>query len=221
MSGEIWENVERYFADRYMDSEPLLERVLRAQAARGLPAIQVSPLEGRLLQILANAMRAKKVLEIGTLGGYSAILLARAIPDDGRVVTLELDATHAEVAVAAFRDAGVAQKIDLRVGAALDTLPRLRKEGHVFDFVFIDADKENNIHYVQHALSLSRPGTLIVVDNVVRDGDIINAGSESPMTQGVRRMNDYIKTEPRLLATALQTVGSKGYDGMTFMVVTG
>jgi len=219
MTTELWGKVDSYLADRYLEDDPLLARVLKSQETGGLPAIQVSPLEGRCLQIVIGAMRAKKVLEIGTLGGYSAILFARALPEDGRVITLEIDAKHGEVAQAAFRETGVAHKIDVRIGAALETLPKLRAEGHVFDFVFIDADKENNVHYAQHALALSRPGTLIVVDNVIRDGDVINAESSSPMTQGVRRMNEYIEREPRLMATALQTVGSKGYDGMTFMLV--
>ncbi|MBK6765284.1 MAG: O-methyltransferase [bacterium] len=219
MSQELWSQVDGYLAAQYLEQDDLLEQVIREQEARGLPAIQVSPLEGRLLQLLVGAMRAKNVLEIGTLGGYSAILLARALPDDGRVITLELNTKHAEAAQAAFRATGVAHKIDLRPGLALETLPKLRAENHVFDFVFIDADKENNVYYVQQALALSRPGTLIVVDNVIRDGDVMNEASESPMTQGVRRMNDFIKSEPRLMASALQTVGSKGYDGMAFMLV--
>lgn len=218
---QIWESVDAYLEGVLLDKDPVLEWVIKQQFARGLPAIQVSPLEGKLLQIMAQAMRAKQVLEIGTLGGYSAILLARAIPADGQVITLEVDAKHADLANAAFERAGLDEKIDLRLGAALDSLPMLSAEGQKFDFVFIDADKENNVHYVQYALEMSRPGTLIVVDNVIRDGDIIHSDSSSPMTQGVRRMNEYVKNEPRLSVTAVQTVGSKGYDGMSFMLVKG
>lgn len=216
---ELWGAVDNYLEALFVKHDDVLETVIREQESEGLPAIQVSPLEGKLLQIITAAMNAKYVLEIGTLGGYSAILLARAIPADGRVITLEVDAKHAEVAKRAFARAGVERKVEVLIGPALETLPKLQSEGHVFDVVFIDADKENNVHYVQWALKMSRPGTLIVVDNVIRDGDILNAQSDSPMTQGVQRMNDYLRNEPRLQATALQTVGSKGYDGMCFMLV--
>ncbi len=217
----LWDSVDSYLEGLFVDADPLLDWVVKEQEAKGLPAIQVSPLEGKLLQIVASAMKAKHVLEIGTLGGYSAILLARALPNDGKVITLEVDPKHATVANEAFARAGFADKIELRLGAALDTLPNLKSEGKVFDFIFIDADKENNVHYVKHALDMSHPGTLIVVDNVIRDGDVINHDSNSPMSQGVRRMNEYVKNEARLSVTAIQTVGSKGYDGMSFMLVKG
>ncbi len=217
----LWDSVDSYLEGLFVEADPLLNWVVKEQEAKGLPAIQVSSLEGKLLQIIAGAMKAKHVLEIGTLGGYSAILLARALPSDGKVITLEVDPKHADVAKEAFSRAGFADKIELRLGAALDTLPKLKSEGYVFDFIFIDADKENNVHYVKHALDMSHPGTLIVVDNVIRDGDVINHDSNSPMSQGVRRMNEYVKSEPRLSVTAIQTVGSKGYDGMSFMLVKG
>lgn len=217
----LWNTVDEYLQEQFCTGDDVHAVVAREQESHGLPAIQVSPLEGKLLQILTQAVHAKRVLEVGTLGGYSAILIARALPDNGNVVTLEIDTTHAEVANKMFTRFGVADKVDLRVGAALDTLPKLKTEGHVFDLVFIDADKENNAHYIKHALDMSHPGTLIIVDNVIRDGDVINHDSNSPMTQGVRRMNDYVKNEPRLSVTAIQTVGSKGYDGMSFMLVKG
>ena len=217
----LWDSVDSYLEGLFVEADPLLDWVVKEQESKGLPAIQVSALEGKLLQIVAGAMKAKHVLEIGTLGGYSAILLARALPSDGKVITLEVDPKHAGVANEAFSRAGFADKIELKLGAALETLPELKSEGRVFDFIFIDADKENNVHYVKHALDMSHPGTLIVVDNVIRDGDVINYDSNSPMSQGVRRMNEYVKGEPRLSVTAIQTVGSKGYDGMSFMLVKG
>jgi len=217
----LWDSVDSYLEGLFVEADPLLDWVVKEQESKGLPAIQVSALEGKLLQIVASAMKAKHVLEIGTLGGYSAILLARALPSDGKVITLEVDPKHAGVANEAFSRAGLADKIELRLGAALETLPELKSEGYVFDFIFIDADKESNAHYVKHALDMSHPGTLIVVDNVIRDGDVINHDSNSPMSQGVQRMNEYVKSEPRLSVTAIQTVGSKGYDGMSFMLVKG
>lgn len=215
----LWDSVDDYLQDLFIEADPALEAALKNQEATGLPAIQVSPLEGKFLQMIARAMQAKYILEVGTLGGYSTILLARALPDDGKVITLEVDSKHAEVAQRSFKQAGLEKKIELQLGPALETLPKLKAEGHVFDFIFIDADKENNVHYVKHALEMSRPGTMIVVDNVIRGGDVINHDSTSPMSQGVRRMNDYLKTEKRLEVTALQTVGSKEYDGMAFMLV--
>ncbi|MBK6911773.1 MAG: class I SAM-dependent methyltransferase [bacterium] len=215
----LWDQVEQYSREHFVRPDDALEFVLREQSAHGLPEIQVTPLEGKLLQMQVRLMQARQVLEIGTLGGYSAILLARALPDDGRVTTLEVDAKHAAAARRAFAHAGFSHKIELREGAALETLPLLKQAGRVYDFVFIDADKENNVHYVKWALELTRPGALIVVDNVIRDGDVINPDSTSPMTQGVRRMNEYLKGEPRLDVTTIQTVGAKGYDGMTFILV--
>ncbi len=218
---QTWDSVDAYLEGVLLDKDPLLEWVIKEQSARGLPAIQVTPLEGKLLQIIAQAMRAKHVLEIGTLGGYSTILLARALPADGQVITLEVDPKHADLANAAFERAGLDEKIDLRLGAALDSLPMLSAEGQKFDFVFIDADKQNNVHYLQYALEMSHPGTLIVVDNVIRNGDVCNPDSTESSTQGVRRMNEYVKNESRLAVTAVQTVGVKGYDGMSFMLVKG
>jgi predicted O-methyltransferase YrrM len=219
MSEKLWTAVDHYLEGLFIESDPVLEAILHDQHASGLPPIHVAPLEGKFLHILARLVNAKRVLEIGTLAGYSTVLLARALPDDGKVVTLEFDPKHAEVARRSFARAGQEMKIALCVGPALETLPQLREEGHVFDLIFIDADKENNVHYVKHALAMSHPGTLIVVDNVIRDGDVINADSTIPMTQGVRRMNEYVQNEPRLTVTALQTVGAKGYDGMAIMLV--
>lgn len=215
----VWTSVEDYLDELFIDSDPVLEAILHDQEASGLPAIQVTRLEGKFLQMLTEMIQAKHVLEIGTLGGYSAVLFARALPEDGKVVTLEVEQKNAEVARRSFARAGFEMKIAMCVGPALETLPQLRDDGLIFDLVFIDADKENNVHYVKHALEMSHPGTLIVVDNVIRDGDVINHDSNSPMTQGVRQMNEYIKSEPRLSITAIQTVGSKGYDGMSFMLV--
>jgi predicted O-methyltransferase YrrM len=215
----LWKSVDEYLQDHFIEADPILKSAVDEQNAAGMPEIQVSPTEGKFLQMLARAMGARKILEIGTLGGYSTILLARALPDDGKLITLEMNPVHADVARKSFVRARLADKIELRVGAALETLPKLKAEGHVFDFVFIDADKENNVYYVQQVLEMSRPGTMIVVDNVIRHGDIINHESTSPMTQGVRRMNEYLKSEKRVEVTALQTVGMKEYDGMAFVLV--
>lgn len=215
----LWNAVDKYLQEHFIAEDALMKAAVDEQQAAGMPEIQVSPTEGKFLQMLARAMGAKKILEIGTLGGYSTILLARALPDDGKLITLEMNPVHAEVARKSFVRARLADKIELRVGAALETLPKLKAEGHVFDFAFIDADKENNVHYVQQVLEMSHSGSMIVVDNVIRDGDVINHDSTSPMTQGVRRMNEYLKSEKRVEVTALQTVGMKEYDGMAFILV--
>jgi predicted O-methyltransferase YrrM len=198
-----------------------LEAALAASAAAGLPAINVSPVQGKLLHLLARAIGARNVLEIGTLGGYSTIWLARALPDGGRLISLEADARHAEVARANIARAGLQAEVEVRLGMALDTLPELAAEGREpFDFVFIDADKPNNAAYFDWALKFSRPGSIIVVDNVVRDGDVIDADSDSSTVQGVRRLLERIAAEPRVSATAIQTVGAKGYDGFAIALVT-
>jgi predicted O-methyltransferase YrrM len=180
----------------------------------------VAPNQGKLLQLLALLVGARMILEIGTLGGYSTIWLARALPVGGRLVTLEADPRHAEVARANIDRAGLADVVDMRVGPALDTLPQLEKEGiESFDLIFIDADKQNNPQYLSWALKLSRRGTLIIGDNVVRDGAVIDAASSDPVVQGLRRFFELLGDEPRLSATALQTVGSKGYDGFAMALV--
>ena len=221
MTEELWTAVDRYFGDLLVAADPALDEALADSAAAGLPAINVSPVQGKLLHLLARAIGARNVLEIGTLGGYSTIWLARALPDGGRLISLEADARHAEVARANIARAGLQAVVEVRLGMALDTLPELAAEGREpFDFVFIDADKPNNAAYFDWALKFSRTGSIIVVDNVVRDGDVIDADSDSSTVQGVRRLLERIAAEPRVSATAIQTVGAKGYDGFAIALVT-
>ncbi len=209
-----WTKVDRYLCDELLTDDRVLESALTDSVAAGLPSIAVTPNQGMLLQILAEAIGARTVLEIGTLGGYSTIWLARAVGYGGSVVTLEVDPVHAEVARKNFVRAALEKVIDLRVGNALDTLPRLAAERNgPFDLVFIDADKANIPAYFDWAIKLSRPGSLIIVDNVVRDGEVINGRSKDPAVQGVRRFLDALGQDSRVAATAIQTVGSKGYDG--------
>jgi predicted O-methyltransferase YrrM len=213
MSNTTWSAVDAYFEGELNERDPTFDAAVRASVTAGLPAIQVSAAQGKLLQLLALAQGAKRILEVGTLGGYSALWLARALPADGKLVTLELDPHHAEVALRNFVNAGVAERIELQVGPALDALARLRAQRVApFDLVFIDADKANNLNYVQAALEFSRIGTLIMVDNVVREGEVV-ARERDAAAEGVRRMVEWIKGEPRLTATVIQTVGEKGYDG--------
>jgi predicted O-methyltransferase YrrM len=211
MSKDLWSSVDRYMQSALLQPDPALEDALRANAAAGLPAIDVAPNQGKLLYLIAQLLGARRILEIGTLGGYSTIWLARALPAGGTLVTLEVDPKHAEVARANLARAGLAQVVDVRVGRALDTLPAL--VGQVFDLVFIDADKPNNPAYLAWALRLTRPGSVIVVDNVVREGGILDAASDDPRVQGTRSLFEAIAREPRLDATAIQTVGRKGHDG--------
>ena len=220
MSRNGWDRVDAYFVKTLVGSDPALEETLAANAAAGLPSIDVSAPQGKLIHLLARMAGARNVLEIGALGGYSTIWLARALPEDGRLVTLERDERHAAVARQNLVRAGVAGKVDVRTGAALDLLPKIEAEGlGPFDFVFIDADKTNNANYVNWALRLSRPGTVIIVDNVVRDGRIADASSKDPDVTGTRRMFEMMAREPRLQATAVQTVGAKGWDGFALAVV--
>lgn len=219
MTHEQWKTVDEYLTDTLLDTDAALEDALRASAEAGLPPINVAPNQGKLLHLLVRAQGARRVLEIGTLGGYSTIWMARALPDDGAVVTLEIDAGHAEVANANFARAGVAHMIELRLGRAIDTLPALAAEGHgPFDFVFIDADKPGNPDYFRWALELSRPGTMIVVDNVVRNGAVADPGDD-PTVEGTRRVLELMGSDPRVDATAVQTVGIKGYDGFSLAIV--
>lgn len=221
MSLDQWKAVEQYVCESIVRPDPALESALEASAAAGLPPIAVAPPEGRLLQLLARAVGARRILEIGTLGGYSTIWLARALSAGGRLVTLELDPRHAEVARANLARAGLAGVVDVRVGRALDLLPAIAREGGgPFDFVFIDADKPGNPDYFEWAMRLTRRGAFIVVDNVVRNGAVADATSEDPGVIGVRRLNERIAAEPRASATAVQTVGSKGYDGLALVLVT-
>jgi predicted O-methyltransferase YrrM len=211
--------VDAFVAGTLLEEDAELESALRAAEEAGLPPIQVSPPQGRMLQILARLQGARKVLEFGTLGGYSAILLARVLPADGKLITLEYDPAHAAVAAANFERAGVADRIDLRVGAALDALPALVDEGP-FDLVFIDADKINTPDYFTWALDNTRPGSLIIADNVVRDGTLADPDAEPP-SQAQRHLHEMLADEPRVTATTIQTVGSKGYDGFTLALVEG
>jgi len=220
MTEELWTAVDRYFGDLLVSADPALAAALAGSAAAGLPAINVSPLQGKLLHLLARAIGARNILEIGTLGGYSTIWLARALPGGGRVISLEADPRHAEVARANIARAGLDDMVEVRLGMALDLLPGLAERAEPFDFVFIDADKPNNAAYFDWALRLSRVGAIIVVDNVVRGGDVIAAASDSPTVQGVHRFLERLAAEPRVSATAMQTVGGKGYDGFAIALVT-
>ncbi|WP_042381446.1 O-methyltransferase [Streptacidiphilus melanogenes] len=210
---ETWTAVDAYLSSTLGLQDPALENALKASEAAGLPRIEVSPPAGRLLRLLAQIQGARRILEIGTLGGYSTINLARGLAEGGRVVTLEYDPRHAEVAAANIAAAGLAEQVEIRVGKALDTLPQLELEGREpFDLSFIDADKANNPHYIRWALRLSRPGALIVVDNVIRNGGVLDPEGGADI-QGTRAALAFIADEPRLDGTAIQTVGSKGWDG--------
>ncbi len=221
MSQEQWSAVDRYIAERLVPSDPALEATLAASEAAGLPAISVAANQGKLLQLLAQAIGARTILEIGTLGGYSTIWLARALASGGRLITLEANPVFAEVARANIARAGLAARVELRLGPALETLPQIAAEGlGPFDLVFVDADKENNSDYFRWALNLSRAGSLIVVDNVVREGAVIDAGRQDAHIQGVRDFYAAAGAEPRVSMTALQTVGAKGYDGFAIGLVT-
>jgi predicted O-methyltransferase YrrM len=212
VSREQWAAVDRYLARRLVPSHPAHDPALAAGHAA------VSPLQGKLLQLLARAVGARRILELGTLAGYSAIWLARALPADGQLVTLEADPAWAAAARASFVRAGVSDVVELRVGPALETLPQLQGP---FDLIFLDADKSENPEYLRLALQLSRPGTLIVADNVVRSGAVLEESSDDPRVLGVRRFFDLLAAEPRVTATAVQTVGSKGWDGFALALVLG
>jgi predicted O-methyltransferase YrrM len=216
-----WNEVDSYFANTLVGSDPALDQALAANSASGLPSIDVSPTQGKLVHLLARMCGARKALEIGTLGGYSTIWLARALPDDGRLITLELNPKNADVAQRNLARADLGDKVEIRTGPALETLPKIEAEGlGPFDFVFIDADKTSNATYLERALRLSRPGTAIMVDNVVREGEVADAASRSTDVLGVRRMFELMAREPRLSATAIQTVGAKGWDGFALAIVS-
>jgi predicted O-methyltransferase YrrM len=220
MTYELWSAVDTYITDLLMPPDPALAQAAEDTDRAGLPPISVTAPQGNLLHLLARAQGARTVLEVGTLGGYSTIWLARALPPGGRLVTLEIDPHHAEVARANIERAGLGDLVDLRLGPALDSLPALAAEGFgPVDFVFIDADKQGNADYFDWALRLSRVGTLIVVDNVVRDGKVVDPSSDDPSVQGVRRFNDVLAAERRVRATEIQTVGAKGYDGFALALV--
>jgi predicted O-methyltransferase YrrM len=222
---EKWSGVDRYICEQLLQRDSVPESALHTSAAAGLPPITVSPNQGKLLELLVRVHGARRILELGTLGAYSTIWLARALPSDGRLVTLEADPHNAEVARANIAAAGFAELVELRVGPALETLPELAAEGSPFDLIFIDADKPNYSGYLEWSLQLSRPGTLIIADNVIGGGAIIEADAGDPWREdggvnGVRRFYEHLAAEPRISATAIQTVGEKGHDGFVLGLVT-
>lgn len=220
MTQTQWTAVDDYLTDLLVPPDPVLDAVLQSTIEADLPQINVSPLQGKFLHILAQIHGAKRILELGTLAGYSTIWLARALPSEGKLITLEAIPKHAEVARNNLDRAGLSNQVEIRVGSAIETLPQLAAEGQApFDFVFIDADKANNPEYFTWALKLTRCGSVIVVDNVIRNGAVIDAESSDENIQGVRRFNALLAAESRVKATTIQTVGSKGYDGFTIALV--
>ena len=220
MNRKTWTAVDGYIADSLLPADAALNAALKANSDHGLPAIDVSPAQGKLLNLLVRMCGARTVLEIGTLGGYSTIWLARALPPGGKVVTLELEPHHAKVARSNLDRAGLSGTADIRVGPALDSLSALHAEGAgPFDFIFIDADKPNNPHYLSWAMRLSRPGTVIICDNVIRDGAVLNHDGLDANVDGARAAFSFIGGEARLDGTAIQTVGAKGYDGFAIAIV--
>jgi len=220
MNQDQWTAVDRYLEGSIVTQDSALEAALKASEAAELPAIQVTPAQGKLLHLLARSVCARNILEIGTLGAYSTIWLARALPAGGRLITLEADPKHAEVSRANIARAGLSEIVELRLGKAIDSLPRLAAEGRSpFDFIFIDADKPSNPEYWAWALKLARRGSLIVIDNVIRKGAVADPASTDPNVVGTRKMFELIAAEPRVSATVIQTVGSKGYDGFALAIV--
>ena len=219
MSQDQWTTVDLYITDLFVPADPVLDAALASSHAAGLPAINVAPNQGKLLNLLARSIGARKILEIGTLGGYSTIWLARALPAEGRLISLEADPKHAEVARTNIARASLSGAVEIRLGKALDSLPQLVAEAP-FDLIFIDADKTGYSDYLGWSLKLSRPGTLIIADNVVRKGAVADPASPDANVQGVRRFNELLAAEPRVSATVIQTVGSKGYDGLAMALVT-
>jgi predicted O-methyltransferase YrrM len=220
MSEDTWSGVDRYFENLLLEENPALSATLRENEDAGLPAISVSPMHGRLLAILARAIGARKILELGTLGGYSTICLASALPPTGRLITLEVDSGYAEIARRNIARTTFSDRIEIRVGRAIETLPELARENAgPFDLIFIDADKESYADYFPWCMKMSRSGTAIVADNVVRKGEVIDPTSDDPRVQGIQRFIDLVAAEPRIDATAIQTVGSKGHDGFLLALV--
>lgn len=221
MTQQLWTSVDNYITDLFVPIDPVMKDVLATSEAAGLPSISVTPNEGKLLMLLAQICGARKILEIGTLGGYSTIWLAWGLVSDGTLITLESNAKHAEVARANIARAGLVGTVEVQVGPALDTLPQLVAQGRgPFDLIFIDANKDNYPEYLAWALKLSRQGTLIVADNVIRDGKVLDPTSIDPLIQGTRRFNQLLAEESRVKATVIQTVGGKGYDGIAIAIVT-
>ncbi|TGQ47641.1 MULTISPECIES: O-methyltransferase [unclassified Mesorhizobium] len=220
MSKRIWTAVDDYIVGSLFEADPVLDAVLAANHDQGLPPIDVSPAQGKLLSLLVRIQGARNVLEIGTLGGYSTIWMARGLPSDGRIVTLELDPHHARVARSNFERAGVSERVELRVGMALQSLAALSAENAgPFDLIFIDADKPNNPNYLSWTMRLSRPGTVVVCDNVIRDGAVLNEDGHDAYVEGARAAFSFIGGDKRLDGTAIQTVGAKGYDGFAIAIV--
>lgn len=216
-----WSAVDSYIADLFLAPDPALEAALAASTAAGLPAISVSPTQGKLLHLLARMQKARRILELGTLGGYSTIWLARALPPDGRLISLEVNPKHAEVAHANLARAGLTGVVEIRLGPALETLQRLATEGRgPFDLIFIDADKPGYADYLKWSLKLARPGTLIIADNVVRKGAVADPESKDENVQGIRKFNEVLAAEKNVTTTVIQTVGGKGYDGLALILVT-
>jgi predicted O-methyltransferase YrrM len=215
-----WAAVDDYFTSLILQPDTVLDNALQASVKASLPAINVTPTQGKLLHLLARIHHARTILEIGTLGGYSTIWLARALPSDGELVTLELEPKNAEVALSNITQAGLDHIVEIRIGRAVETLVKLETEGHgPFDMIFIDADKPSNPEYFAWALKFSRPGSVIIIDNVVRDGKVADPNSEDPSVRGVQRVMEIISAEPRVSCTAIQTVGGKGYDGFAIALV--
>lgn len=220
MTQEQWTKVDTYIADQLVPQDAALTEAQRDSVAAGLPTISVSAAQGKFLHLLAQMQNARRILEMGTLGGYSTIWLARALQPGGKLISLEIEPKHAAVAQANITRAGLEKIVDIRLGAALDSLKILATEkGEPFDFIFIDADKTNIPEYLIGALKLSRSGTVIVIDNVVRKGKLCDPASDDASVQGVRRLHDLLSTETRISATTIQTVGAKGYDGFTLVRV--
>ncbi|HEX8728411.1 MAG TPA: O-methyltransferase [Ktedonobacterales bacterium] len=222
MTEDQWAAVDHYFDGLFAPPDPALDAAIKATSDAGMPLINVAANQGKLLQLLARMVGARKILEVGTLGGYSAIWMARALPPDGRLITLEVNPTHADIARANIARAGLADKVEVRLGSAHDSLPQLAEQGAgPFDLVFIDADKASTSAYLTWALRLTKPGSLILIDNVVRNGAVADAASTNADVQGIQQGLAMLANEPRVSATALQTVGVKGYDGLAIALVTG
>jgi predicted O-methyltransferase YrrM len=212
---DTWSAVDTYYAAHLLPADSILDAALANSDANGLPQIQVAPMQGKFLMILAQSMNAQSILEVGTLGGYSTIWLGRALPADGHLITLEISPKHAEVARENLKQAGLSEKCEIRVGSAHKSMPQLLAEGHPpFDLIFIDADKPSTYDYFQWALQLAHPGTVIIVDNAVRGGEVANLQTNDSAAQGIQRFVASVDQETRITATVLQTVGVKGYDGM-------
>ncbi|MBT2653131.1 MULTISPECIES: O-methyltransferase [Oceanobacillus] len=215
----LWNNVDEYFEEKLLPEDKILNQILENNQAAGLPQIDVAPLQGKLLYLLTKMKSARQVLEIGTLGGYSSIWFAKGVTQNGKVVTLEANQTHAEIARKNIENAGFKQTVQVLVGNAIDTLPTLENAGESFDVIFIDADKQNNPKYLEWALRLANEGALLIADNVVRNGEVIDQKSEDERIQGLREFMNMLENEERIESTAIQTVGSKGYDGFVIGIV--